>query len=681
MSSIPLRAVAIVLAVGCALAAFAPAADARVTRIVIDSKPSPAYDGKSFGRAGPYERITGRALGEIDPRDPRNAVINDLDLAPRNARGLVEYEATFTLWQPADPAKASGVLIYAVPNRGNRLLVPAFHVGGDPGDGFFFNRGDIILSSGWQGDVRGRPGAETITVPVAKNRDGSSITGPVLARFSDVPKGATTLPSAYAPASLDTSRATLTRRASEDGAVVPLAPGDWAFADCRTTPFPGTPDPTRVSIKGGFDPAYLYELVYTAKDPPVLGIGLAATRDIVSFFRHGGKVDGGTDNPVRAKVSHVVAQGISQAGNFVRTFLHLGFNEDEAGRVVWDGANAHVAARQLPINFRFALPGGAAGMYEPGSEGVLWWGDYEDKARGRKSAGLLARCRAAGTCPKVFETFGSAEFWGLRMSPNLVGTGADRDIPLPPTVRRYYFPGTTHGGGRGGSTEAAKASDRFELADNPNPQTETMRALMVALIDWVVSDTAPPASRYPLCAAGQLVRPDHRAMGFPLIPGTPLPDNLLNRFLDYDFGPDFRANDMTGRISIQPPVIRQVIASLVPKVDADGNEVGGVPSVLHQAPLGTYVGWNVARTGFAKGRNAGFSGGYIPFAKTEVERLESGDPRPSLEERYRDHAGYVAAVKAAADRLVKQRFLLPDDAARLVREAEASDVLRGGGKK
>jgi hypothetical protein len=170
-------------------------------------------------------------------------------------------------------------------------------------------------------------------------------------------------------------------------------------------------------------------------------------------------------------------------------------------------------------------------------------------------------------------------------------------------------------------------------------------------------------------------------MGFPLIPGTPLPDNLLNRFLDYDFGPDFRANDMTGRISIQPPVIRQVIASLVPKVDTDGNEEGGVPSVLHQAPLGTYAGWNVARTGFAKGRNAGFSGGYIPFAKTEVERLKSGDPRPSLEERYRDHAGYVAAVKAAADRLVKQRFLLPDDAARLVREAEASDVLRDGGKK
>jgi hypothetical protein len=594
---------------------------------------------------------------------------------------MVEYVATFTLWQPTDPAKASGVLISAVPNRGNHLFLPAFH-GGDPGDGFFFGRGDVILSSGWQGDLPARPGIETVTVPVAKNRDGSSITGPVLARFSDMAAGTTTLtlPTAHAPVDLDTARATLTRRVSEDGAVVPLAAGAWAFADCRKAPFPGTPDQTRVSVKGGFDPAYLYELVYTAKDPPVLGVGLAATRDVVSSFRHADK-DGVKDNPVRAKVTHVVAQGISQAGNFVRTFLHLGFNEDESGRIVWDGANAHIAARQVPLNFRFARPSGAARQYEPGSEGVLWWDDYEDKARGLKSAGLLARCRAAGTCPKVFETFGSAEFWGLRMSPNLVGTAADRDIPLPATVRRYYFPGTTHGGGRGGFAETAKASARFELADNPNPQGETMRALLIALIEWVVRDTEPPPSRYPLFAVGQLVRPDHRAMGFPHIPGAPLPDSLLNRFLDYDFGTDFHAADLSGRISVQPPVIRQVIPSLVPKVDADGNEVGGVPSVLHQAPLGTYVGWNVARTGLSTGRNPGFSGGYIPFAKTKAERLQSGDPRLSLEERYRDHAGYVAAVKAAADRLVKERFLLPDDAARLVREAEASDILRGEGKK
>ena len=678
----PRPAALVALAVWSLLGACSAPAEARVTRIVVDEKRSPAYDGESFGRAGTYERIIGRVFGELDPRDRRNAVISDLDLAPRNERGMVEYVATFTLWQPTDPAKASGVLIYAVPNRGNRLFFPAFHLGGEPGDGFFFRRGDAILMSGWQGDVVAA-GAETITVPVAKNADGSSITGPVLARFVDMPAGTKTLslPSANAPVDLDTGRATLTRRAAEDGAVIPIAPGDWAFADCRKVPFPGTPDPTRLSVKGGFDRASLYELVYTAKDPPVLGIGLAATRDVVSFFRYANRTDEGTGPPIRGKVSHVVAQGISQAGNFVRTFLHLGFNEDESGRIVWDGANAHIAARQLPINFRFARPGGAAGMFEPGSEGVLWWGDYEDRARGLRSSGLLARCRASGTVPKVFETFGSAEFWGLRMSPNLVGTAADRDIPLPPTVRRYYFPGTTHGGGRGGFSTRVKASDRFELADNPNPQTETMRALLVALIDWVVNDTEPPPSRYPLLSAGQLVRPDHRAMGFPAIPGSPLPDNLLNRFLDYDFGPDFRAADLSGRMTLQPPVVRQIIPSLVPKVDADGNEVGGVPSVLHRAPLGTYVGWNVARTGFSRGHNPGFAGGFIPFARTKEERLRKGDPRPSLEERYRDHAGYVAAVKAAAEAMKQERFLLDDDAARLVREAEASDVLRDGGEE
>jgi len=198
----------------------------------------------------------------------------------------------------------------------------------------------------------------------------------------------------------------------------------------------------------------------------------------------------------------------------------------------------------------------------------------------------------------------------------------------------------------------------------------------VALIDWVVKDAAPPPSRYPLLADGQLVRPDRVSMGFPLIPGVPLPDHLLNPLLDYDFGPDFNYNDMSGRISVWPPAIRQVIPSLVPKVDADGNETAGIPSLLHQAPLGTYVGWNVSRGGFYKGHASGFSGGYIPFARTRAQREASGDPRPSLEERYRDHAGYVAAARAAAERLVRERFLLPDDAERLIRDADASDVLR-----
>jgi len=654
----------------------APPIQARVTRIVIEQKQSPAYEGRAFGGAGQYEILTGKAYGELDPRDPRNTIVTDIQLAPRNERGLVEYVATFTLVKPVDLAKANGVLLYAVPNRGNRISVPAFGVAGESGDEFFLKRGYIILHSGWQGDLAPRPGSERITVPVAKNPDGSSITGLALARFSNMPAGATTLPLpiAHEAASLDTAKAALTKRASEEGVVIPLASSDWVFGDCGQTAFPGAPDGDKICLKGGFDPAYLYELHYTAKDPLVLGIGFAATRDINAFFRHAAQAEG---NPIAGRITRAIAQGISQSGNFIKTFIHLGFNQDEADRIVWDGANDHIAGRQLAMNIRFATPSGAANLYEAGSEPPLWWGDYEDKTRGRKTASMLDRCRATKTCPKIFETFGSAEFWGLRMSPNLLGPNADTDIPLPANVRRYYFPGTTHGGGRGGfSAEAPAAQGVCDLPANPNPQAEQMRALIIALTDWVTKNSTPPDSVYPRLDRGDLAQPNHAAMGFPLIPGAPLPNNMINALFDYDFGPEFKYGDLSGVMTMQPPIIKRVLPMLAPKVDADGNETSGAASPLHQAPLGTYLGWNVTRSGFYKGRACGFAGGYIPFAKTKAERLAKGDPRLSLEERYKDHAGYVAAVKKAVERLLNQRFLLPEDAARLTRQAEESNVLR-----
>jgi len=234
----------------------------------------------------------------------------------------------------------------------------------------------------------------------------------------------------------------------------------------------------------------------------------------------------------------------------------------------------------------------------------------------------------------------------------------------------------THGGGRGGFETKPAPAGPCALAANPNSTMESMRALRRALIDWVVNDTPPPASQYPRLDRGDLVPPEHTAMGFPAIPGAPLPDNMINPFYDYDFGPGFRYNDMSGAIARQPPLIRGVIPTLVPRTGADGNETSGIPSVLHQAPLGTYLGWNVTASGYRKGRACGFAGGFIAFARTKAERLASGDPRLSLEERYGTHAAYVAKVKEAARRLVEQRFLLEDDAARLIHEAEASDVLR-----
>lgn len=655
-----------------ALAMFwgAITAQARITRIVIDQREAPAFNGQTFGKAGTYETLRGHFYGELNPKDPHNSIITDLQFAPRNARGMVEYSGTFAISKPVDMAKSNHVLWYSVVNRGT---------GNTAGSA----DGQISVVSGWQADLAPRANIQTLTVPVGKNADGSPLTGPVLALFMNMMPNATTVALSSAvsaltyqgPLTLDTSKATFKRHARQGDAGETIASSDWAFADCTVTPFPGTPDGSKVCLKGGFDPKYLFELVFTAKDPLVLGIGYAATRDLNSFLRYAAKDDAGTPNPVAAEVKWAISQGNSQSGNFIRSFIHLGFNQDEAGKIVWDGANPNIAGRQLALNFRFANASGAAALDEPGSEAVLWWSKYADKTRNREAASMLDRCSASKTCPKIFETFGGLEFWDLRMSPNLVGTDAKADIPLPSNVRRYYSPGTTHGGGRGGFNAApANPPNGCVLPANPNPEAETLRALSVALVDWVTKGTEPPASQYPTLAAKQLVQPAAAAMGLPKIPGAPSPDGLINTLPDTDFGSTFHANDLSGVISIEPPRVKKNITLLVPKADADGIDVGGIPSVLRQNPLGTYLGWNVTAAGFNQGKICGLEGGYIPFAKTKAERMEKGDPRPSLEERYASHEAYVAKVKASAEKLVAQRFLLREDADKLVAQAEASEV-------
>ena len=631
-------------------------AEARLTRFAIEQRFTTPYG----------ETLSGHFFGELDPKNPHNAIITDIGIAPRNARGNVEYSATFAI---SKPSKTSGVLFYSVPNRGN----------GAPADS---KAGHITVVSGWQGDLVPRAGLQTIAVPIARNADGSSITGPVMERFIDMPPNTGTLAlgtAAYValtyqrPVTLDTRQASLTKRASDRDAGTPVPSGDWAFADCSSVPFPGTPDASKICARTGFDPAFAYDLVFTAKDPLVLGIGYAATRDLNSFLRYADQDDTGAANPVAGQVKWALGRGDSQSGNFIRSFIHLGFNQDEAGRIVWDGANPHIAARQLALNFRFAVPGGAAGPFEPGSEGVLWWSDYPDAARHRATAGLLDRCTVSKTCPKIMETFGGLEFWYLRESPNLVGTDARADIPLPANVRRYFLPGTTHGGGRGGFAVNTPTAAGCVLATNPNPEADTMRALTAAFVDWVTKGTEPPASRYPLLSRGELVDATKAAIGFPDIPGAPAP--AVNPVFDYDFGAGFNYNDLSGAITREPPAIRQTIRTLVPKANTDGSDVGGVPSVLRQAPLGSYLGWNVTARGFNKGKACGLAGGYIPFAGKKAERLASGDPRLSLAERYGTHERYVAAVKRAVEQAVKERFLLPEDGARLIGEAETSAVL------
>jgi hypothetical protein len=680
------------LATGTALAALSAPAHARVTRIVIDQQVSPAFNGASLGSAGPYETLAGHAFGELDPDDPHNAIIQDIKLAPRNARGMVEYTSSFQLVKPIDMSRSSQLMWHDVPNRSGRITIGALERA----------NGDIGLSSGWQGDNSGqtvpRPNNDTVTVPVAKNPDGSPITGQVMGRIlnaagpSSRPMIVHSNPLPYRPVTLDTRQATLTSHASESidgviGATAEIAPPDWAFARCSADiPFPGTPDPTQICLKNGFDPKLLYQVVFTAQDPPVLGIGFAAFRDVASFFRNAEKDDVGTPNPVAHGVRWAITRGRSQSGNFIRGFIHLGFNQDEAGRQVYDGAWPIIAGRRIALNIRFAMPDGVLKLYEPGSEGPQWWTPWPDPIRGLPAASILDRCTATHSCPKIIEHFGAAEVWGLKLTPEWVGTAGDADIPLPDNVRRYYIASTQHGGGKGGFSTVALAPPACPsagygvglLADNPLPHTETVNAIQMHFRDWVMKGVEPPPSRYPNLANGMLVDATSQAMDFPTLPGLPpgSPTGLVNPVLDYDFGPNYNPLDGAGVITVVPPRIKHVIRMKVPKVDADGNEQGGVPVVLRDAPLGTYLGWNITAAGFHKGQVCNYAGGMIPFAKTKAERLASEDPRPSLEERYSNHAGYVAAVATAARKAVAEGFLLETDMKKLVAQAEASDVLK-----
>ncbi|KQP22811.1 alpha/beta hydrolase domain-containing protein [Pseudorhodoferax sp. Leaf267] len=656
----------------------------------------------TYGTVGAYEKLTGSISGEVDPKDPKNAVIQDLALAPVNARGMVEYSAEFTMLKPKDMAKASGVLRYDAPNRGNILTM--LNPTATPSDAVYLERGYVVLYSAWQGDVpKSNPARLTATVPVAKNADGSSITGPYRAEL--VPSAATpvmTLPGGvfngtmipYAPASLDNTLPgySLTRRANETDPRQLIPASDWKFADCSATnAFPGTLDASKVCLRGGFDPRYLYELVYVAKDPKVMGVGLAALRDTVSFFRKATADSAGTANPLAGRITHAIGQGTSQSGNAMKTFLHLGFNQALDGGKVFDGLYAHVAARQTNINTRFAVPGGGGGLRtdhtafgQTAPRGLA--ADYVDDVSGRQG-GVMKRCAATNTCPKFFLGLSGTEFWQLQGSPVLTDAFGLRDIAQPDNARLYYYASTQHGGNGGTASISYAPTRNVYPAGTVVHFTDTFRALFVALEDWVVRGTEPPPSQVPKLADGTLARPDQ--LVFPTMQGVTWPVagtptavpafNYLaryNGFPLFDFGPQYIPQDESGIATLLPPYYTgRDYAILVPQVDATtGLTKAGIKSVEARAPLGTSIEFNyVATPGIVDLSN--LTGAFIPFHTTEAARLAAGDTRPSLESLYGNQAGYVAAVTTAANQLVAERLLLQRDADLRIQQAVASPVL------
>jgi hypothetical protein len=417
---------------------------------------------------------------------------------------------------------------------------------------------------------------------------------------------------------------------------------------------------------GGFDPNRLYQLVYLAENPLVLGIGYAATRDLISFMHHATADSVGTANPVAGMVKEVIDYGVSQSGAFIRSTIHLGFNQDENNQRVADAAWPDIDGRQLYMNVRFALPDVITNLYMMADEAPVWWADYPDPVRHHLPFGMLTRCSLTNTCPQVLETFGSDEMYEEKMSADLVGTTAQRDIPLPPNVHRYYFPSTTHGGGSDSTAFTWSAPTTCAYPSNPNPESDQLAALETDFIAFLTNDTPMPSNAYPLLANRTLVAPTQLTTHFPDISGYPYGGTGLNHPEAFNFGPLIDYYDQTGIITIEPPIIFAVEPELVPPVNADGNETVGVPSVTLQVPLGTYSGWNLYSGDPFQGQQCSLSGSFWPFQETIAEQQAANDPRPSLEQRYGTHAGYVCAVATAANAAVANRFLLAATAQTLI---------------
>jgi hypothetical protein len=682
------------------IAGLAPTAQARISRITITSN-EPAYGGASFGTVGAYRFVTGIAYGEVDPKDRRNALIQDIELAPRNAKGMVEYSTPFQLLMPADASKGNRTLLFEIVNRGRLLDLDLFNVGvsntAAAGDGFLESQGFTVLWAGWQADMvippaapaPGRPGALLgMTAPVATNK-GQVITGPVRAEWIlsepnstqniEVPDTNLITPG-YPTATLDNKGLTMTQRETQYGSRYVIPNDQWAFADCTTKPFPGNPDPLKVCMKNGFDTNHIYELVYVGKNPIVMGLGLAAIRDVGAFFHTAVKDDDGTPNPVAGEIRHTLVNGISQSGRVLRTFLQLGFNEDEQGRMVYEGANPHIAVGGNFINFRFAQPARLAGTQHmetqyPGAEFPVTYGRVTDSLTG-KTSGILDRCAKTNTCPKIIHTMTDTEYW--QSSGRAVTTDAlgKRDIEIPANVRIYQLSSNHHGGRSPVLALPSAPPKGCEQLPNANTYTYNLRALLVALQEWVADGTTPPPSRYSrvsdksLVPLNDLTFPKIPNASGPLgVPGVSGPEGIFNTRFLYDRGPRFNAMEASGFVDKEPPVRGKQYPSLVPRVDADGNDVAGIRSHVLQAPLGTYTGWNVRVAGFSQGDSCDLVGAYIPFSILASDRQANGDPRLSLQERYTDTDGYVKAVTTAVNALVVDHLMLPSDAAGAISDA------------
>jgi alpha/beta hydrolase family protein len=583
-----------------------------------------------------YEEITGKAYFWVDPTDPHNKAIADIDKAPISKDGGVEFSADIVaLWPKI--GNGNNVALVDVVNRGNTTAFRLNRTAGADrvGDGFLMKQGFTVICIGWEFDVRARDGAIRIEVPVATS-NGAPISGTVRAPFIPDRRDinyTVTETAAYAPIDVNDPNATLMVHDGPSSAVQTIPRNDWKIATAPTG--------IVVTMQKGFEPGRNYELSYKAANPPISGLGLAAVRDITAYAKYEGQ----------KRVKYAIGFGVSQSGRFLRTFLYEGMNTDEKGRQVFDGVMAHIAgAARLDVNRRWATPTGL-GTY---SATAFPFADaaQKDPVSGVRE-GLLDNPRARANQPKIFYTNTGVEYWGGGRSAALIHTTADgtKDIPLPANVRTYFFAGNQHG-----PAAFPPPSGQGQQKANPTDYWWNMRALVVSMERWITSGTTPPVSQYPRLGGETLVKAS--AVAFPNIPGVHSPRSL-------SAGVRTSTELAPGSAGANAP-----LPFLVPQVDADGNERTGIRLPEVAVPLATYTGWNFrSETIGGVDQLVALLGSYIPFAQTKAEREAAHDPRPSIAERYASKDVYLQRITKAANLLVKDGYLLFDDVDAVVKRA------------
>jgi hypothetical protein len=611
--------------------------------------------GQSFGSAGPYEKLAGKVHFAVDPALPQNRAIVDLDKAPRNTRGLVEFSADVYILRPKDVSKGNGVAFFDVLNRGRKLMLGYFNradASDDPagdgkvGDGFLMRQGYTLVWIGWQFDAGTRAGLMGLDAPVATD-NGQPIVGWVTAALTPVTSSAEAEfvdVRRYAPLDVGSREYRLVEREGALGTPRPIARDDWSFG--RVVDGRSLPDPSHVTLKSGFRAGLTYELSYQTKDAVVSGLGFTTFRDLASAMKF--------DATSEVKATHAYVFGASQSGRFLRSFVYDGFNTDEKSREVFDGFMIHIAgAGRLSINERFAQPN-SLGFFSATKFPFLD-SETRDPLTGQSDA--LQRKFPAGKRPKVIYTNSSVEYWGGGRVAALTHTTIDgkADAPEPDNVRIYHLAGTQHGSG------SLPAPDTgAQLRGNPSDYRWPMRRLAVALDAWVRRGQEPPPSRHATISARTLV--PHTSLRFPAVPGVKWPTNVP-----------------VGYRGDREPFTSHPLPLLVSQVDADGNEVGGLRLPELAVPLATVSGWafRSERLG-APTELLALAGSYLPFAPTKAARQASGDPRPSIEERYVDRADYLRKIDVSARQLVKEGYVLEDDVAGILERATQHwDLLMG----